>query len=141
MADRIQFELVSPERLLTALEADMIVVPGAEGDFAVLPGHTPVVSTLRPGSVDVYGSGTERPTDRYFVAGGFAEVALDKFTVLAETAIPMAELERSHLEQEIRNVKEDIEDAAHDEEKLQVYEERLSQLEDMLNSLADFSRV
>lgn len=140
MADRIQFELVSPARLLTSMEADMIVVPGTEGDFAVLPGHMPVVSTLRPGAVDVYSNGTEKPSERFFVAGGFAEVALDTFTVLAETAIPMSDLDRSDLEQEITNTREDLEDAKTDEDR-QASEERLGQLEDMLNSLAEFTRV
>ena len=140
MADRIQFELVSPERLLTSMEVDMIVVPGTEGDFAVLPGHMPVVSTLRPGAVDVFVGGTEKPSERFFVAGGFAEVALDTFTVLAETAVPMSDLDRSHLEQEIANTREDIEDARSDEDR-QASEERLTQLEDMLNSLAEFTRV
>ncbi|MDF1737053.1 MAG: F0F1 ATP synthase subunit epsilon [Minwuia sp.] len=140
MADRIQFELVSPARLLTSMEVDMIVVPGTEGDFAVLPGHMPVVSTLRPGAVDVFVGGTDKPSERFFVAGGFAEVALDTFTVLAETAIPMGDLDRSHLEQEIANTREDIEDARSDEDR-QASEERLSQLEDMLNSLAEFTRV
>lgn len=140
MADRIQFELVSPARLLTSMEADMIVVPGTEGDFAVLPGHMPVVSTLRPGAVDVYSNGTEKPSERFFVAGGFAEVALDTFTVLAETAIPMSDLDRSDLEQEITNTREDLEDAKTDEDR-QASEERLSQLEDMLNSLAEFTRA
>ena len=140
MADRIQFELVSPARLLTSMEVDMIVVPGTEGDFAVLPGHMPVVSTLRPGAVDVYVGNTDKPSERFFVAGGFAEVALDTFTVLAETAVPMADLDRSHLEQEISNTREDIEDARSDEDR-QASEERLSQLEDMLNSLAEFTRV
>lgn len=140
MADRIQFELVSPARLLTSMEVDMIVVPGTEGDFAVLPGHMPVVSTLRPGAVDVYVGNTDKPSERFFVAGGFAEVALDTFTVLAETAIPMADLDRSDLEQEISNTREDIEDARSDEDR-QASEERLSQLEDMLNSLAEFTRV
>ncbi len=140
MADRIQFELVSPERLLTSMEADMVVVPGTEGDFAVLPGHMPVVSNLRPGAVDVFVGGTDKPSERFFVAGGFAEIALDTFTVLAETAIPMADLDRSDLEQEITNTREDLEDARSDVDR-QAAEERLGQLEDMLNSLADFAKV
>ena len=118
----------------------MIVVPGTEGDFAVLPGHMPVVSTLRPGAVDVYSGNTDKPAERFFVAGGFAEVALDTFTVLAETAIPMSDLDRSHLEQEITNTREDLEDAKTDEDR-HASEERLTQLEDMLNSLAEFTRV
>lgn len=140
MADRIQFELVSPAKLLASMDVDMVVVPGTEGDFAVMPGHQPVVSTLRPGALDVYANGADRPSERYFVAGGFAEMALDSFTVLAETAIPVAELEQSHLEQEIQNAREDIEDAKTDEERHE-HETRLTHLEELLKSLADFSVV
>ncbi|MEC9347222.1 MAG: F0F1 ATP synthase subunit epsilon [Pseudomonadota bacterium] len=134
MADRITFELVSPARLLASIEADMVVVPGADGDFAILPGHAPIASTLRPGAVEVFVGNGDKPSERYFVAGGFAECALDTFTVLAETAIPMSELERGHIEQEIRDAREDIEDAKTDE-KRHAAEERLAQLEDILQAL------
>ncbi|WP_416898873.1 MAG: F0F1 ATP synthase subunit epsilon [Minwuia sp.] len=132
MADNIHFELVSPEALLVSGEASMVTAPGTEGDFAVLPGHAPLVSTLRPGAVEVFENGSDQPAARYFVAGGFAEVALDKFTVLAETAVPMDQVDRAHLEQEIQNAKEDLEDAGDDEEKKTALEEKLSQLEDLL---------
>lgn len=131
MADTITFELVSPAALLASGEASMVVAPGTEGDFAVLPGHAPLVSTLRPGAVEVY-EGSDQPAARYFVVGGFAEIALDKFTVLAETAIAMDEVDRAHLEQQIQNTREDLEDAGDDEEKRTAIEEKLAQLEDLL---------
>lgn len=139
MADSIRFELVSPARLLTSMQADMVVVPGADGDFAILPGHAPIVSTLRPGAVEVFAGGSDKASERFYVAGGFAECALDTFTVLAEVAIPMSELDRGHLEQQIKDAREDIEDAKTDE-KRQAAEERLSQLEDILHALAEVTR-
>ncbi|WP_316975676.1 ATP synthase F1 subunit epsilon [Shumkonia mesophila] len=84
MAGRVQFELVTPERVLAAEEADLVVVPGGDGNFGVLPGHAPLLSTLRPGVVDIYQG--DKITSRIFVAGGFAEVAEDRFTVLADEA-------------------------------------------------------
>lgn len=135
MADKINFELVSPEKLLAALSAEMVVVPGSDGNFAVLPGHMPLVSTLRPGALEIYENDANTPSARYFVAGGFAEVALDNFTILAETAIPMEELSRDHVDQEIRNAREDIEDAGEDEDKRTALEEKLAQLEDILGAM------
>lgn len=134
MADTIQFELVSPERLLASMEASMVAVPGADGDFAVLPGHAPIVSTLRPGAIEVYTKG-DTPSDRYFVTGGFVEMGVDTFTVLAEKSIPMDELDRATLEQEIQNCQEDVTDAGDDVEKAAAAQERLNQLQDILAAL------
>jgi F-type H+-transporting ATPase subunit epsilon len=107
MADKIAFEIVSPERLLVADEADMVTVPGAEGEFGVLAGHMPLISTLRPGIIDIQG-GVRSGNTRLFVLGGFAEANPDKLTVLAEEAIPMAQIDAAALEQRIRNTEEDL---------------------------------
>ena len=72
MASKVAFELVAPERLLASIEADMVVIPGAEGDFGVLPDHAPLMSLLRPGVIAVYQG--DRVDRRLFVDGGFAEV-------------------------------------------------------------------
>ena len=90
MADLFSFELVSPERLLLSKDASMVVIPGAEGDFGVLVGHTPLISALRPGVIDVYVGDTV--DERIFVAGGFAEVTGARCTVLAEEAVPIDEI-------------------------------------------------
>jgi len=132
MADKVSFDLVAPERLLASEDVDMVVVPGAEGDFAVLPGHAPMVSTLRPGSLEVYEG--DQPKDRYFVAGGFAEVVADRLTILAEEAIPLAELDRSVLEQRIQDAEEDAADANSDEERDR-HQERVDHLRDILTAL------
>ena len=75
MAETLQFELVSPERLVLSQPAEMVVVPGAEGDFGAMPRHAPLISAVRPGVIDVYQGGAI--TSRIFVAGGFAEVTGD----------------------------------------------------------------
>lgn len=107
MRDKIAFEIVSPERLLVSDAADMVTVPGAEGDFGVLVGHMPLISTLRPGVIDIRGGQASGDT-RLFVLGGFAEANPDRLTVLAEEAIPMAQIDAAVLEQRIRNTEEDL---------------------------------
>ena len=107
MGDKIAFEIVSPERLLVSDAADMVTVPGAEGDFGVLAGHMPLISTLRPGVIDIRGGQASGDT-RLFVLGGFAEANPDRLTVLAEEAIPMAQIDAAVLEQRIRNTEEDL---------------------------------
>jgi F-type H+-transporting ATPase subunit epsilon len=120
MADKIAFDLVSPERLLLSEEADMVTVPGADGDFGAMAGHAPVVSTLRPGVIDVRG-GTQGD-GRYFVLGGFVEVNPLKITVLAEEAIPMEQVNASVLDQRIQNAEEDIHIAKTEAERAKAVE-------------------
>jgi F-type H+-transporting ATPase subunit epsilon len=102
MADRIQFELVTPQRLIVSSEAEMVVVPGTEGNFGVLPGHAPLISTIRPGTIDIYEGRTI--TERIFVVGGIAEVTPERCTVLADEAIPPDALDRAALDLELTNV-------------------------------------
>ncbi|HZD25126.1 MAG TPA: F0F1 ATP synthase subunit epsilon [Alphaproteobacteria bacterium] len=132
MADKVAFELVSPDRLLLSVDADVVTLPGAEGDFGVLPGHAPVISALRPGVIDV--EGVEEHDRRIFVAGGFAEVAADRLTVLAEDAVPVADLDRAALEQRVRDAREDVEDAKSDDERRHE-EAKLALLEEMLTAV------
>lgn len=106
MSDKISFDLVSPERLLLSAEAEMVTLPGTEGYFGVLAGHAPVISTLRPGVIDVKG-GPEGGR-RFFVSAGFAEVTAEKLTVLAEEAIPMESVDAAVLDRRIANAEEDI---------------------------------
>lgn len=129
MADTVKFELVSPERLLFSAEVESVVVPGTEGDFGVLPGHARLISTVRPGVISVFQDG--KVTDRIFVEGGFAEVTGTGCTVLAERALPVAEIQRDQAQQAIQDAREDIEDAKDDESRkealkaLEVAEARL----------------
>lgn len=115
MADKVEFELVSPERLLLSRSVDMVVVPGAEGDFGVLRGHAPLISTLRLGVIDVHDAGGV--SERIFVAGGFAEVTAERCTVLAEQAVPVADLDRAGIEDEIRSLRDSLAVADGDAER------------------------
>ena len=113
--DKVEFELVTPERLAISRGVDMVVVPGAEGDFGVLPRHTPMISNLRPGVASVHEGG--RVTERLFVAGGFAEVTPARCTVLADQAMPVEQLDRAAAEQRLKDAREDLADATTDEER------------------------
>jgi F-type H+-transporting ATPase subunit epsilon len=107
LVDKIAFDIVSPERLLVSDEAEMVTVPGSEGEFGVLAGHMPLISTLRPGVIDVRGGSTTGDT-RFFVLGGFVEVTAWQLTILAEEAIPMAQIDGAALEQRITAAEEDL---------------------------------
>ena len=114
MADKVEFELVSPERLLVSQGVDMVVVPGEEGDFGVLPGHALFLSGVRPGVIEIYDG--DKISDRIFVAGGFAEVTRKRCTVLAEEAVNLAEVERTTVEARIRDNEQAISIASPDED-------------------------
>src|SRR5436189_5683293 len=100
MPDLVQFELVSPERLMVPAAVDMVVVPGTEGNFGVLPGHAPLISTIRPGTIDIYQGGAV--SERIFVVGGIAEVTPERCTVLAEEAMAPDALDRGAIEAELQ---------------------------------------
>jgi len=104
MADKIKFDLVSPERLLLSRQVDMVTVPGTEGYMGVIAGHAPLVSTLRAGMVDMQDEGVDT---RFFIRGGFVEINPTKVTVLAEEAIPLSELDIAVLDQRIADAQED----------------------------------
>jgi F-type H+-transporting ATPase subunit epsilon len=104
MADKITFDLVSPERLLISQAVDMVTIPGSEGYMGVMAGHMALVSTLRAGMIDIRNDGTDT---RYFIRGGFAEINATQVTVLAEEAIPMTELDLTVLDQRIKDAQDD----------------------------------
>jgi F-type H+-transporting ATPase subunit epsilon len=106
MADRIGFELVSPEKLLLSEDVEMVVVPGGEGNFGVLPGHALFISTVRPGVIDVYEG--NKISERIFVSGGFAEVTPERCTVLADEAMPISSLDRGQIEESLRTAEAEI---------------------------------
>lgn len=134
MAEALQFELVAPERLLMSQEVEQVVVPGSEGYFTVLKGHAPFMSTLRPGVVDVTPAGGGA-AERIFVRGGFADVNAEGLTILAEQAIPLAEVDAQTLAQEVKNAEEDVTDAK-DGEARDAAELKLNQLKEVQTALA-----
>ena len=121
MAEKIHFDLVSPERLLLSEDVDMVTLPGAEGYFGVLAGHAPVISSLRPGVIEVTGGTT--PNLRLFVRGGFAEVDAKKVIVLAEEAIPMTDFDVAALDRRLADAEEDLAIAKTDAERARVAEQ------------------
>jgi F-type H+-transporting ATPase subunit epsilon len=116
----LHFELVSPARLLFSGEVTSVTIPGTDGEMGIFAGHAPVLSTLRPGVVTITRE-TGQP-EKIFVRGGFAEVNPTGLTLLAETAIPLAELDAAALAQQIKNSEEDVADAKDDETRRRAQE-------------------
>jgi F-type H+-transporting ATPase subunit epsilon len=133
MPDAFKFELVSPERLLVSGEVEQVLVPGAEGDMTVLAHHAPLLTTLRPGLLEIGlpGGGQQR----FFIRGGFAEVGPSGLTVLAETAIDLVELDAGQLAQAVKNAEEDVADATKDtaRDRAQTKLDHLRQVQAALN--------
>ena len=100
---KISFDLVSPENLIFNDEVGMIIVPGKDGDLGILPGHSKVMSSLRPGRVLVYGE-DKNLLKSFFVSGGFAEINPEKCIVLAESVEELSSLEKSLVEKEIQQL-------------------------------------
>ena len=99
----ISFDLVSPENLIFNDKVGMIIVPGKDGDLGILPGHSKVISTLRPGRVMIYGE-DKNLLKSFFVSGGFAEINPEKCIVLAENVEELSSLEKSLVEKEIQQL-------------------------------------
>ncbi len=134
MADnKVSFELVAPERLLFSAEVDMVVVPGSEGDFGVLPGHAPLIATVRPGVIEIYDGGIDAKNirERIFVAGGFAEVNGSRCTVLAEEASPVRDIDMADLEARRTAARARLSAADGEDEKARINEE-IARIEAML---------
>jgi F-type H+-transporting ATPase subunit epsilon len=90
MAETTQLELVSPAKLLKSAPAEMVIIPGSQGNFGALPRHAPMIATLRPGVLDIYNGG--KVEEQIFIAGGIAEVNPERCTILAEEAMPISDL-------------------------------------------------
>ena len=133
MSTSFRFELVSPERLLVSGEVEQVLVPGAEGDMTVLAHHAPLLTTLRPGLLDIGLPGGEH--QRFFIRGGFAEIGPSGLTILAETAIDLVELDAGRFAQAVKDAEEDVadatEDAARDRAKTKL--DHLRQVQTTLN--------
>ena len=124
------FELVSPDKLLFNGEAEDVLVPGTEGDFLVMRDHAPVMTSLRPGIVDIGETGKHT---RLFVRGGFADVSAAGLILLAETAIPVDELSAERLGGEIKDAEENLADATEDQKR--AAQEKLDRLRELKDAL------
>jgi F-type H+-transporting ATPase subunit epsilon len=103
MAGNLQFDLVSPERRLASVQATEVQIPGADGDMTAMAGHTPSITTLRPGVLKVISADG---TKSYVVTGGFAEISATSVSVLAERAVPLEELTAPLMDQLIADASE-----------------------------------
>lgn len=128
MAQTFKFELVSPERLLVSAEVESVMAPASEGDMTVMANHAPVMTAVRPGVVAV--KTAQGKEDRYVVFGGFADVTPTAFTLLAEHATAVADIDRAALARRIENAREDVADAKDDATK-----QRAGELLDQLLTL------
>jgi F-type H+-transporting ATPase subunit epsilon len=126
------FELVSPERLVFAGEVEAVVVSGTEGEFTVLKDHSPMMSTMKPGVLEIAETASKKA--RFFVRGGFADVAPSGLTILAEFALPIEELDAAKLAADVKDAEEDVADAPTDEARRLAAEKRdqLLELKDAL---------
>lgn len=132
MADTLHFSLVSPERELFSGAVDQVIVPGAEGEFGVLPNHAPFMATVKPGALRILAGGSER---RMFVNGGFADVTPAGLTVLAEDAIDLAGLEPAALERD-RLALNEQKAGVSDPVRLQALDAKIARLEAIQAALA-----
>lgn len=107
MADTFIFEIVTPGRMLLSESAEMVVIPGEAGNFGVLPGHSPMLSTLRPGTVEIREQNL-KIREQIFVEQGFAEVTTERCTVLAEEAIPVKTITRDEAESRLRRAHDSL---------------------------------
>lgn len=114
----LTLDLVTPEKLVSSQEVGMVVVPGQDGDFGVLVGHSPLISALRMGVINIYDNDNHsKESMRVFVTGGFAEVTNERCTILADEAIDLAGITRTDAENRLKVAKESLEDAETDREK------------------------
>lgn len=114
MADKLQFDLVSPEKRVFAGAVDMVVVPGELGDFGVLAGHAPFMSTIRSGAIAIHDGGA---VTRTFIHGGFAEVTPDGLTILAEEAIALDSITADAVAVDLQQARETLTMARDDMER------------------------
>ena len=132
MASKILFDLVSPTKLLVSREVEMVVVPGAEGDFGAMAAHSPLISAVRPGVIDIHDDG--KVAERIFVAGGFSEVTAERVTVLAEEAYPLKEVTKELVEKRLADAKAASSSAVSEFEKAKA--ERLNAIAEALQAAA-----
>ena len=100
MSEKIKFDLVSPDKVLLSDEVEMVTIPGGEGDYGVMYGHQPMITTLRPGIIEAE---TEKGSiSKFYVDGGFAEITNLNCSVLADDAISFSDLKKIEIENRIK---------------------------------------
>lgn len=128
MNNKINFDFVSPEASIVSSEVDMILIPGVDGDAGILPDHSPFMTTLRQGIVEV--TFEQGNVKKYLVEGGFADITQDKMTILAETSLNLSDSDSKVLKSEIDIINEKLASAEEDEKVL--LDERKSLIENFI---------
>ena len=128
MNNKINFDFVSPEASIVSSEVEMVLIPGIDGDAGILPNHSPFMTTLRQGIVEV--TFEEGNVKKYLVEGGFADIAQDKMTILAENSLNLSDSDSNTLKNEIEIINEKLVSAV-DNEKI-LLDERKSLIEDFI---------
>ncbi|MBI1263373.1 MAG: F0F1 ATP synthase subunit epsilon [Alphaproteobacteria bacterium] len=131
MADKLQFDLVSPEKRVFAGAVDMVVVPGELGDFGVLAGHAPFMSTIRSGAIAIHDGGQ---ITRTFIHGGFAEVTPGGLTILAEEAIALESVTADAVAADLQRARETL-TLARDDMERDAAQAHVSKLEALLAAI------
>ena len=132
MADTFHFELISPEQTLVSAELSEAVLPGQEGDLAAMPGRALMIMKLRPGILTTRAKGNEQ---QYFLRGGLADVGPEKTVVLAEYAIPLAQLTGDILTDEIAQAQQALDESLDDGRRISAWD-RLERLQTLKERLA-----
>ncbi len=128
MNNKINFDFVSPEASIVSSEVDMVLIPGVDGDAGILPDHSPFMTTLRQGIVEV--TFEQENVKKYLVEGGFADITQDKMTILAETSLNLSDSDSKVLKSEIDIINEKLASAEEDEKVL--LDERKSLIENFI---------
>ena len=129
MAEPMQFDLVSPERLLVSETVESVVVPGSEGQFTVLARHAPFMTTLKPGLIEV--RGVSGDTSKIFVRGGFADVTPAGLTILADQAIPVEDLDAGAFAEQLSLAEADVSAAGEDPARRLTAETKLNEMRNL----------
>ena len=124
-SDRLQLELVLPDKLVDSKLVDMVIIAGTEGDFGVLPEHAPLVSSIRPGLLEIHDS---EKTEKFFLAGGFVEVLSNQVSILASELCSLEDIDVSSCKDEIENLKKQL-NSSQDEKEKSLIQNNIDKLE------------
>ena len=127
----IHFELVSPDAMIMSGDVTMVVIPGSEGDFGVLQGHSPLISNVRAGVVNIYRDNMTAVSDKYFIAGGFADVNAENCMLVVEQSINVNDIDKADITRQINDITNDLK-VISDKADLNRLEKRKTILEAML---------
>ncbi len=119
----IDLEIVSPDRVLLRRPVDMVVMPAWDGELAAMPLHAPMMVALRGGVITLHEGG--QATDRFFVAGGFAEITPERCTILADEAVPVGEVDHAAAERRVAEAQAAYQAAGADNEARELAMDRL----------------